>query len=276
MGGAIPPPVAPAAPTATTGPAATPAAPVAEATVAKLPDRLQDISRPVVLTGTVAGETPEGFDSNPHRRWRGAARQPHPAAGGQAGDAANHAGVNRIRPGPNGQADRPRPAAKPCDANRRRIGGRNAVAVRRRPQTPSVILPTPTATPMVPTLPLLTVGTVVPALVLAAATSSRPPTASGAAAPNQPTIPGTTVAAPPSGSTPAASGGAAGGTAAPPSGAGAAPSAAMPLPSAPMPDASVELGGDAAHPGAETPTLKPPPSDSRRRPRTCRAGRRSP
>jgi len=263
MGGAIPPPVAPAAPTATTGPAAAPAAPVAEATVAKLPDRLQDISRPVVLTGTVAGETPEGLT------------RIRTAAGEVLLDSPTPLPVDKpvtlqITPGATGatpgQTAKPtalvllQSLATPTAAGS--AGGRPSPTIGGS-QTPSVILPTPTATPMVPTLPLLTVGTVVPALVLAAATSTRPPTASGAAAPNQPTIPGTTVAAPPSGSAPAASGGAAGGTAAPPSGAGAAPSTAMPLPSAPMPDASVELGGDAAHPGAETPTLKPTNPETR-------------
>lgn len=261
MGGAIPPPVAPAASTAATGPAAAPAAPVGEATVAKLPDRLQDISRPVVLTGTVAGETPEGLT------------RIRTAAGEVLLDSPTPLPVDKpvtlqITPGSTGpaQGQPGKPTAlillqSLATPNAAGTAGGTPSPTIGGPQTPSVLLPTPTATAMVPTLPLLTVGTVVPALVLAAATSTRPPTASGAAAPNQPTIPGTTVAAPPSGSAPAANGGTA--APAPPAGAGASPSAATPLPSAPMPDASVELGGDAAHPGAETPTLKPPPSDSR-------------
>ncbi|WP_298379575.1 hypothetical protein [Azospirillum sp.] len=261
MGGAIPPPVAPAASTAATGPAAAPAAPVGEATVAKLPDRLQDISRPVVLTGTVAGETPEGLT------------RIRTAAGEVLLDSPTPLPVDKpvtlqITPGSAGSAQgQPgKPTAlillqSLATPNAAGTAGGTASPTIGGPQTPSVLLPTPTATAMVPTLPLLTVGTVVPALVLAAATSTRPPTASGAAAPNQPTVPGTTVAAPPSGSAPAANGGTA--APAPPAGAGASPSTATPLPSTPMLDASVELGGDAAHPGAETPTLKPTHPDSR-------------
>ncbi|WP_200774923.1 hypothetical protein [Azospirillum argentinense] len=61
MGGALPPTAAgaPAAPAAGT-PAPAPVA-GAEGTVKALPERLQDIARPVVLTGTVVGTTPEGL-----------------------------------------------------------------------------------------------------------------------------------------------------------------------------------------------------------------------
>jgi hypothetical protein len=230
--------------------------------VAKLPDRLQDISRPVVLTGTVAGETPEGLT------------RIRTAAGEVLLDSPTSLPVDKpvtlqITPGSTqGQPTKPtalillQSLATPSAAGSASgtpsptIGGS---------QTPSVILPTPSATPAVPTLPMLTVGTVVPALVLAAATSTRPPPASGSAAPNQPTLPGSTTAAPPAGSSGSAAAPPAGGAAAqtPASGAAASPSASAPLSSAPMPDASVELGGDAAHPGAETPTLKPTNPDAR-------------
>ena len=60
MGGALPPSVTSAAATAVAAPA-TPAPATAEATVVRLPERLPEVTRPVVLTGTVAGQTPEGL-----------------------------------------------------------------------------------------------------------------------------------------------------------------------------------------------------------------------
>lgn len=259
MGGVPPPPVAPAATPAATPAAATPV-PVGEATVVTLPDRLQDLARPVVLTGTVMGQTPEGLT-----RIRTVAGEvqidsptplpvdkpvtlqisPGQAAPGQAQAKPTALILLQSALAPGGATGTPAPAT-PTAGNT---------------GTPTVLLPTP-AVPTPTTLPMLTPGTVVPALVLAAATVTKPiqVLTGGAPPPTQPTVPGTLVAAPPQGAA----------TPAPPSAtptpAGAATPPAAPAPAggvaalpagAPMLDTPVELGGDAAHPGAETPTLKP-------------------
>ncbi|SMH47529.1 hypothetical protein [Azospirillum agricola] len=260
MGGAIPPPVVPAA--TATAPAAAPApVPVGEATVVALPDRLQDIARPVVLTGTVLGETPEGLTRI--RTSAGEVRIDSPTP-----LPADKPVTLQITPGqtaPNGALQ-----AKPtalillqslATASGGAATGTQAPAAPTPGNTgvPTVILQPPTP-PATPALPTLLPGTVVPALVLASATATKPlqPPA-GALPPVQPAVPGTLVAAPPAGS-PAPAGDAAtpplpAPVTAPPQ-SGSAP-AASPLPTAPMLDLPVELGGDAAHPGAETPTLKP-------------------
>ncbi len=259
MGGAIPPPVAPAAPTTGTSPTAAAQTPVAEAPVTKLPDRLQELARPVVLTGTVAGQTPEGLT------------RVRTAAGEVVLDSPTPLPVDKpvtlqITPGQTsgsltpggaaGQTGKPtalillQATATPTNASGAAAGGTGTG------QAPAVLLPTTPSLPTVPTLPLLTAGTVVPALVLAAATS-RPTTAPTTAAPT------TATTTPTGGTAPTTATGTPGGPSGAPAAAanaGAAPSGASPMPSAPMLDTPVELGGDAAHPGAETPTLKPPSS----------------
>ncbi|HYD30698.1 MAG TPA: hypothetical protein VEB64_07525, partial [Azospirillaceae bacterium] len=59
MTGPLPPsgpPAPPASPTAAPAPV-----PIAEVLLATLPDKLQNLQRPVLLPGTVAGQTPEGL-----------------------------------------------------------------------------------------------------------------------------------------------------------------------------------------------------------------------
>ena len=267
MGGVLPPSVTPAtaptAPTAATAPAATPA-PVAEATVAKLPDRLQDIARPVVLTGTVVGETPDGLT------------RVRTAAGEVLLDSPTTLATDKpvtlqITPGQTQTTGAA--AGKPTAlilsqslATPGTAAGTGGAMATPAAGTPGVALPTPAASaaPTLPsTLPMLMPGAVVPALVLAAATVARP-TPAGTAPPSQPTVPGTLVAAsPPSGTaSSAAKAPAAGAPAGTPTGAptgspAGAPAGAGGSASAPMLDTPVEMGGDAAHPGAETPTLKP-------------------
>lgn len=197
MTGAVPPPVAPAAPAAAAAPA-----PVvlAEATVVRLPERLQDVGRAVVVGGTVAGETPDGLT-----RVRTAAGEvlvksqtPLPAdkpvtlqiaAGTPPGKA-----LVLAQPAAAGQAAAPPP------------GGAGSAA--------TVLLSTATMAPVLPTAtapaPPLAVGTVLPAIVIAAA--PRPSGASaaaappGVAAPTQPLPPPAAAGAAPATPTPAAGG----------------------------------------------------------------------
>ncbi|CAO3434277.1 hypothetical protein [Azospirillum doebereinerae] len=270
MGGAIPPPVAASATTPATAPAAAPV-PVGEATVVALPDRLQGIDRPVVLTGTVIGQTPEGLTRI--RTAAGEVRIDSPVP-----LPADKPVTLQITPGqilldqgqnaPGQAATQAKPTALILLQNLPTPGaatgtpqGPTPTAPTGNAATPAVILPTPAAT-TTPTLPMLTPGAVVPALVLAAATTTKPIqvlTAGGPPLPTQPSAPGTPAAQPSSGPTPPAAPGASPPAAAPPmTGGGAAP-----LGAAPMLDTPVEMGGDAAHPGAETPTLKPatPPAN---------------
>lgn len=257
MGGAITPPVAPAV----TPNAPATAAPVAvgEGTVVALPEKLQDLARPVVLTGTVIGATPEGL-----ARIRTAAGEvridsPTPLP-------ADKPVTLQITPGPVG-ADGQTPTAKPTAlillqslAGTPMAGTGNAASPAAGSNAaPAVILsslsaPLPSSTPA---QPVLTPGVVVPALVLAAATATKPTQAlaAGAPLPSQPATPEALAAAPPTrpGTAAQAAPGAAPTPQQPPAG-GASP----PLAGTPMPDTPVEMGGDAAHPGAETPTLTAP------------------
>lgn len=253
MGGALPPTVTPAAATAVAAPA-TPAPATAEATVVRLPERLPEVTRPVVLTGTVAGQTPEGLT-----RVRTAAGEllldskaelppdkpvtvqitpstPTPAApipakptalillqamGTPAGAAAGGTAVAT-------------PAGSPAPGNA---------------ATPAILLPTPSPT-ATPALPPLLPGTVVPALVIAGGSGAKPisPAPTGGTAP-QPAAPS------PAGTNPAGPG---------------KPDAAAPAtPSRPAPPMGggsatfgtpVQLGGDAAHPGAGSPATPDQPS----------------
>ncbi len=277
MGGALPPPVAapPAAPAA----AATPApVAVAEGTVKALPERLQDIARPVVLTGTVVGTTPEGLARVRTQAGEVLLQTPTPLP-------ADKPVTLQITPAQVllGQAPADPNAGSPAQSLAAKVlvltQGTPAASTTgpakagpappsaTQPQgsaTPAVILPNPASTtplagPAGQPLPLLLPGTIVPALVIAAAPKVPPPP--GAA----PTLPGQTAA--PLGGTPAAPLPAADGGPAPaPSGQPAAPAASPQPPSAPAPsgmasgaplsgkpmlDAKVELGGDAAHPGGD-------------------------
>lgn len=265
MGGpAAAPPVAPPTATTPTAPAATPV-PVAEVTVQKLPERLQDVTRPMLLTGTVAGETPEGLT-----RVRTSAGEillktdtPLPL---------DKPVTLQITPGQNGTGQ-PQ-AAKALVLLQSTTVPAPATGGLQTPQagagaTPSVILPNLTAptVPAAPTLPLLVPGSIVPALVIAA--TPKPPTPPGAAPvlPGQnavPQTPAATQAAAPS--SPQAAPSPMGAPV--PSPTPAATPQASPAPTSaptmgapagkPMLDTPVQMGGDAAHPGAETPTMAPP------------------
>jgi len=277
MGGAVPPPVA--GPPATAPAAASTPAPATEVTVQGLPDRLRDLARTVVLTGTVAGETPEGLTRVRTQAGEILLQTPTPlptdkpvtlqiAPGQTAGSKLLLLLQGAITP----------PATGP--------GSPQAGAV----PTPAVILPNltpptaptggPSIQPAAQPLPLLP-GTIVPALVIAAA--PKAPAPPGA----QPTLPGQTAAAPtpptPLDATPPQSAGPAPTAAAP--GAPATPAPPLPLPTGattltppaapsanpapatpppagkPMLDVPVQLGGNAAHPGGmEAPPSSPSPA----------------
>lgn len=261
MGGALPPSVTPAAATAAAAPA-TPAPVTAEAKVVQLPERLPEVTRPVVLTGTVAGQTPEGLtrvrtsagelllDSKaelppdkpvtvqltPSTSTPAAAVPAKPSAlillqalGTPAGNAA-------------GGTAPATPAGTPAAGNA---------------ATPAVLLP-PTPAPATPSaLPPLLPGTVVPALVIAGGSGAKPAPAGGA--PSQPAAPA------PAGANPA--GPAKPNTASPATTAPTTPALATPtMPAPPTGGGSatfgtpVQLGGDAAHPGAGSPATPDRPS----------------
>jgi hypothetical protein len=266
MGGALPPSVTPAAATAVAAPT-TPAPVTAEATVVRLPERLPEVTRPVVLTGTVAGQTPEGLtrvrtaagelllDSKaelppdkpvtvqimPGATTPTATVPTKPTAlillqalGTPAGTAAGGAA---------GGTAAATPAGAPATGNA---------------ATPAVLLPTPTPTPSpatAPALPPLLPGTVVPALVIAGGSGAKPiPAAPAGGAAPQPAAPS------PAGTNPV-------GPAKPEAAAPATPAPATPsMPAPPMAGGSatfgtpVQLGGDAAHPGAGAPATPDQPS----------------
>ncbi|WP_247895120.1 hypothetical protein [Azospirillum brasilense] len=288
MGGALPPPAAgtPAAPAAAT-PAPAPVA-VAEGTVKALPERLQDIARPVVLTGTVVGTTPEGLarvrtqagevlvqtptplpadrpvtlQITPTQVLLEQAASTDPAVASPTQSLA--AKVLVLTQGTQSTPPPTAPTAPTAGGPVTALPGQTGAAQPQGSATPVVILPTPPpATPMVgpagQPLPLLLPGTIVPALVIAAA--PRPPTPPGAA-PALPGQPNAAPAIPPS--LPVTGGDASPAptqtgqpsaapvpSQAPP--APASPGTMPPLPGRPMLDATVELGGDAAHPGGELP-----------------------
>ncbi|MBB3266119.1 hypothetical protein FHW79_003752 [Azospirillum sp. OGB3] len=290
MGGALPPTAAgaPAAPAAAT-PAPAPVT-VAEGTVKALPERLQDIARPVVLTGTVVGTTPEGLarvrtqagellvqtptplpadkpvtlQITPAQVLLEQAASTDPAAASPTQSLAAKVlvltqGTQTMAPATPPHAPSSPTAGGPPQA----VPGQTGTTSPQGSATPVVILPSPgSATPTIgPTgqpLPLLLPGTVVPALVIAAA--PKPPAPPGAALPGQPTA---TPAAP--APLPVTDGG----QAPPPTQAGqpnaaptpqapSTPSSASPLPGKPMLDTTVELGGDAAHPGGDLPEVASP------------------
>ncbi|PWC50278.1 hypothetical protein [Azospirillum sp. TSA6c] len=263
MGGAIPPSVTPAAATAAAAPAA-PAPVTAEATVVQLPERLPEVTRPVVLTGTVAGQTPEGLT------------RVRTAAGELLLDSAVELPPDKpvtVQLTPGGTAPTGAPAtalpgkptalillqslASPATPqNAGQAGGAAPAPPAGSGATPAVLLPTPTQTTVPTTLPPLLPGTVVPALVLAGGSGAKLPTA--AAPPAQPTPTAPAPAAP-------------AGTAKPEAPAAGTPAAATGGPSTPAPTMGggsatfgtpVQLGGNAAHPGAETPTAPTPPGSN--------------
>ena len=282
MGGAVPPPVAgpPAtAPAAVSTPAPAPAT-AAEVTVQSLPDRLRDLARTVVLTGTVAGETPEGLTRVRTQAGEILLQTPTPLP-------TDKPVTLQIAPGQTTGSRLLLLLQGPTTPPTTGAGTPQSGAV----PTPAVILPNLTpptapaagqaAQPMAQPLPLLLPGTIVPALVIAAA--PKAPAPPGA----QPTLPGQTAAAPtpappttppnaaaPSSATPVPTPAAPGApaTPAPPLPTGATPTppaapSANPAPAAPLPmgkpmlDVPVQLGGDAAHPGgAEAPRPSPAPT----------------
>ena len=229
--GPIPPPPATAVPAA--APAAAPVL-LGEALAVKLPERLQELPRAVVLTGTVAPPTPEGLT-----RIRT-----------QLGDVLIDLAATL-------SADKPvtvqiaagQPPGRVLVFASAPVGSQTAGQAAAAPQPPHpagtppavlVTLPAVTAPAMPVSVPLQP-GSILPALVLAAAKpatpagSPAPATATPAPFPSTPSPPAS--AAP----TPAAP------APAPPPGAQAG--AGLP-PAGPPSDAPVQLGGDAAHPGA--------------------------
>ncbi len=259
MGGAIPPSVTPAAATAAAAPTA-PAPVTAEATVVQLPERLPEVTRPVVLTGTVAGQTPEGLT------------RVRTAAGELLLDSAAELPPDKqvtvqITPGNTPSTGAPTTAlpAKPTalillqslgNPAAPQTGGTALTPAAGSGAAPAVLLPTPTGATVPTNLPPLLPGTVVPALVLAGGSGAKPP--APAATPSQGT-PATSAAGTP---------GPAGSMKpeAPAAGTPAAPTAGSPTANSPMAAPTmgggsatfgtpVQLGGDAAHPGAETPTM---------------------
>ncbi|GAA4255670.1 hypothetical protein [Azospirillum formosense] len=288
MGGALPPTAAgaPAAPAATPTPA--PVA-VAEGTVKALPERLQDIVRPVVLTGTVVGTTPEGLARVRTQAGEVLVQTPTPLP-------ADKPVTLQITPAQvlleQAQAASTDPAASPTQSLAAKVlvltqgsqttpptttpnvptppttsgpaqtvPGQTGPARPQSSATPVVILPSPaSAAPVVgpagQPLPLLLPGTIVPALVIAAA--PKPP-----APPGQPTATPAAPAPPPAtdgGSGQAPSPTQAGQPTAAPVSPQAPPTSpgTSPLPGKPMLDTTVELGGDAAHPGGDLPEAASP------------------
>ncbi|WP_247889914.1 hypothetical protein [Azospirillum brasilense] len=305
MGGALPPPAAgaPAAPAAAT-PAPAPVA-VAEGTIKALPERLQDIARPVVLTGTVVGTTPEGLARVRTQAGEVLVQTPTPlpadkpvtlqitpaqvlleqaqaASTDPAAASPTQSLAAKVLVLTQGTQTAPPttapnvPTAPPTSGPAQTVPSQTGVAQPQGSATPVVILPnpafaTPTTGPAGQPLPLLLPGTIVPALVIAAA--PKPPAAPGA----PPALPGqitATPAAPPplpvtdgdSGQAPAPTqAGQPNTTPAPPQ-AQPTPSGATPLPGKPMLDATVELGGDAAHPGGELAEPAAPPKPTPAKP----------
>ncbi|WP_035690702.1 hypothetical protein [Azospirillum halopraeferens] len=293
MSGTVPPPApapGPAAPTP--GPAASaaataspPAAPPIEVALARVPERLLDLPRAVVLTGTVTGRTPEGLTRVQTRAGEVLLRTPEPLpadkpvtlqiAPGQPPARA----VLHTAPAPAGAPPPPPPAL---------------------PQQPGVVLTllsTALAAAARGPQPTLAPGALIPAQVLAAAPAPAAPTPAGmapagmapagaapaGAAPAMPAAPGSPpvataptpvptpapaspaapapqaglpAAPPPTGAAPQAPTGPAAAPALPlPSGAPAAPPAQVqsPAPATPGPPA-------AAPPTAASPAPSPPPA----------------
>ncbi|QCO11701.1 hypothetical protein D9623_19955 [Azospirillum brasilense] len=277
---------------------------VAEGTVKALPERLQDIARPVVLTGTVVGTTPEGLARVRTQAGEVLVQTPtplpadkpvtlqitpaqvlleqaqaastDPAAASPALSLA--AKVLVLTQGTPSTAAPGVPTLPTAGGPTPAIPGQTGATSTQgsAPQgsaTPVVILPspastTPTVGPAGQPLPLLLPGTIVPALVIAAAPKPPAPPGAASALPGQPTaIPAPAPSLPVtdggSGQAPTPTQADQPNTTPVPPQAPSTPSGPSPLPGKPMLDTTVELGGDAAHPGGDLPEpapTKPPPA----------------
>ncbi|KAA1055978.1 hypothetical protein [Azospirillum argentinense] len=296
MGGVLPPTTAgaPATPAAAATPAPAPVV-VAEGTVKALPERLQDIARPVVLTGTVVGTTPEGLARVRTQAGEVLVQTPTPLPADKPVtlqitpaqvllEQAQAASTDPTAASPiqslaakvlvltQGTPSTTTPSVPTSGGPAPAVPGQTGATSPQgsAPQgsaTPVVILPSPASTtPMVgpagQPLPLLLPGTIVPALVIAAAPKPPSPPGAAPALPGQPTA---TPAAPPlpisdggNGQAPAPTQAGQPNTTPAPSQAPPTPSGTSPLPGKPMLDTTVELGGDAAHPGGDLPEAASP------------------
>lgn len=278
MGG-VPPSVAGAAAAPT---AASTTVTVGEAPVKAVPEKLQDLSRPVVLPGTVAGETADGLTRVRTQAGEVVLKSPLPLltdrpvtlqiAAGQPPSLAT------ILAPPTSIATPQAPAAVPTPAVLVQIGGTPA----QPPATPAVTTPPlPTPTPPTPATgagtpaPVPTVGTALPALapslpiqpgallpavVLAVARNAPAPPSRDAAglpqSPAAPAQPARSTGAAPAPATPASA------PASPPTDGGMMPAVlnALTAPNTPADEGNpVALGGDAAHPGGDTEQSPPQP-----------------
>lgn len=276
MGG-VPPSVtgAAAAPTA-----ASTTVTVGEAPVKAVPEKLQDLSRPVVLPGTVAGETADGLTRVRTQAGEVVLKSPLPLltdrpvtlqiAAGQPPSLAT------ILAPPTSIATPQAPTPAPTPAVLVQIGGTPAqppatpALTTTPPPTPATGAGTPAPAPPVgtalpapaPSLPIQP-GALLPAVVLAVARNApAPPSRDAAGLPQSPTVPAqparSTGAAPapttPAPTTPASA------PASPPADGGMASAVLNALTAPPDEGNPVALGGDAAHPGgdAEQPPPQPP------------------
>lgn len=240
---------------------------VGEAPVKAVPEKLQDLPRPVVLPGTVAGETPDGLTRVRTQAGEVVIKSPLPLltdrpvtlqiAAGQPPSLAT------ILAPPTSLGTTPAPAPAQTPAVLVQIGGTPTPAPTGGTPVPTPSLP-PAATPPLPGMGTATPpaspiqpGALLPAVVLAVARNApapvgrdaagvplSPPPFSGSASPSAEPKPTT---APPSTTAPAPAGPPAaegGGLAAAALGAFAGPDTPEGTEGNP-----VRLGGDAAHPG---------------------------
>lgn len=235
---------------------------VGDAALRELPPKLSNLTRPVVVTGTVAGETPDGLTRVRTAVGDVLMKSPTPLAADKpvtlqipAGSPPDRAMV--LAPTTTGSGGQPaaQPAATPsvqsgmagavANAGTGNAGTTNAGGQ----QSPVVVLAN-TSQPAAPIAagPPLTVGGVISALVLAAnpKPQANPAPPMTAASGGSRTNPATTEGASSAGKTDAG-GQTSAATAAPRAG-----SSASTL-SANTQGQAVELGGDAAHPGTFTP-----------------------
>lgn len=281
MGG-VPPSVAgtAAAPTA-----ASATVTVGEAPVKAVPEKLQDLSRPVVLTGTVAGETADGLTRVRTQAGEVVLKSPLPLLNDRPVTLQIAAGqppsLATILAPPTSIATPQAPASAPTPAVLVQIGGPPA----QPPTPPAVTTPPPatgtsapapapragTALPApAPFLSLQTgalqPGALLPAVVLAVTRNAPAPPSRDAAglpqSPATPAQPASSAGAAPTPATPAS---------ATPASAPASPSAnggmtstvlnALTTPNTPADEGNpVALGGNAAHPGGDAgqPPSHPP------------------
>ncbi|WP_454017068.1 hypothetical protein [Azospirillum sp. Marseille-Q6669] len=200
---------------------------VAEGTVKALPERLQDIARPVVLTGTVVGTTPEGLARVRTQAGEVLVQTPTPlpadkpvtlqitpaqvlleqaqaASTDPAAASPTQSLAAKVLVLTQGTPSTTTPSVPTSGGPAPAVPGQTGATSPQgsAPQgsaTPVVILPspasaTPTVGPAGQLLPLLLPGTIVPALVIAAAPKPPAPPGAAPALPSQPTA---TPAAPP-------------------------------------------------------------------------------